>query len=39
MGKKYEALVFNFGPDEENFAIIDMDLFNTLKDLLENEKE
>lgn len=37
MGKKYEALVFNFGPDEENFAIIDMDLFNKLKEILENE--
>lgn len=37
MGKKYEALVFNFGPNEENFAIIDMDLFNKLKEILENE--
>ena len=35
MGKKYSALAFNFGPDEENYYIIDEYLFQTLKDFLE----
>lgn len=33
-GKKYTALVFNFGPDEENHYIIDEDLFVFLLDKL-----
>lgn len=37
MGKKYEALVFNFGPDTDNYAIIDMHLFEELKNYLESE--
>ena len=36
-GKEYEALIFNFGPDEENYAIIDMYLFQTLLDAVSNE--
>lgn len=35
MGKKYNALVFNFGPDEPNYYIIDE---NTFKELISNEK-
>jgi hypothetical protein len=27
MGKKYSALTFNFGPDEDNYYIIDEYLF------------
>lgn len=27
MGKKYSAVAFNFGPDEENYYIIDEYLF------------
>ena len=30
MGKKYEALVFNFGPNEKNYVIISEDLFKDL---------
>ena len=37
MGKDYEALIFNFGPDTDNYAIIDMHLFNELKKYLESE--
>ena len=39
MGKKYSALAFNFGPDEENYYIIDEYLFQTLKQLLEKYGE
>ena len=39
MGKKYSALAFNFGPDEENYYIIDEFLFQTLKQLLEEYGE
>lgn len=35
VGKKHTALVFNFGPDEPNYAIVDMYLFNSLLDALE----
>lgn len=38
MGKKYSAVVFNFGPDEENHYIIDEYLFIELKNYLENKK-
>lgn len=38
MGKKYCALAFNFGPDEENHFIIDEWLFKELVDYL-REKE
>lgn len=30
MGKPYSAVVFNFGPDEKNYYIIDEELFETL---------
>lgn len=38
MGKDYSALVFNFGPDEENYYIIDEFLFEDLLDYLANYK-
>ena len=34
MGKPYQAIVFNFGPGEENHYIIDEDLFLTLLEYL-----
>ena len=39
MGKKYSAVAFNFGPDEDNYYIIDEYLFQTLKQLLEEHGE
>ena len=38
MGKPYSAVVFNFGPDEENHYIIDEYLFKELLDYLGNQK-
>ena len=38
MGKKYSAIAFNFGPDENNYYIIDEFLFQDLIDYL-NMKE
>lgn len=29
-GKPYQALLFNFGPDQENYAIIDSQMFEEL---------
>ena len=37
MGKEHSAIVFNFGPDEKNYYIIDELLFKKLVDLLNNE--
>ena len=37
MGKENTAIVFSFGPDEENFYIIDEFLFKKLVELLESE--
>ena len=37
MGKKYNALVFNFGPDEDNYYIIDEHLFKELVYYLDNK--
>ena len=34
MGKEYSALAFNFGPDQENYYIIDEYLFQDLVDYL-----
>ena len=39
MGKPYRALVFNFGPDEENHYIIDEYLFLELLDHLNSLEE
>ena len=39
MGKKYSAVAFNFGPDEDNYYIIDEYLFQTLEQLLEKYGE
>ena len=37
MGKDYTAIVFNFGPDQENYYIIDEDTFKELLDLQSNK--
>lgn len=37
MGKPYSAIVFNFGPDEENHYIIDEYLFQELLEYLSNK--
>lgn len=37
MGKEYSALVFNFGPNEKNYYVIDELLFQKLVDLLSSE--
>lgn len=34
MGKEFSALVFNFGPNEKNYYIIDEYMFETLMDVL-----
>ena len=34
MGKKYSAIAFNFGPDENNYYVIDEFLFQDLLDYL-----
>ena len=39
MGKKYNALVFNFGPDEDNYYIIDEYLFKELVYYLDNKEK
>lgn len=36
VGKPYSAVVFNFGPDEENHYIISEELFEMLLEYLEN---
>ena len=38
MGKPYSALVFNFGPDQQNYYIIDEELFEVLIDKIKNLK-
>jgi hypothetical protein len=38
MGKKHSAIVFNFGPDEEQHYIIDEYLFQYLIECLKNDK-
>lgn len=38
MGKPYSALIFNFGPDEKNYYIIDEYLFQELVDYLNNKE-
>ena len=39
MGKSYSALAFNFGPDSENYYVIDEKLFKELIEYLEKENE
>ena len=39
MGKSYSALAFNFGPDTENYYIVDEKLFKELIDYIEKENE
>lgn len=39
MGKQHQAIVFNFGPDEENHYIIDEYLFQDLIDYLKIKQE
>lgn len=36
MGKSYSVLVFNFGPNSENYYVIDEKLFKRLKEDIEN---
>ena len=38
MGKPYNALAFNFGPDEPNYYIIDENLFELLVQELKNKE-
>ena len=38
MGKKHQAVVFNFGPGEENHYIIDEYLFQELLEYLNNKR-
>ncbi len=38
-GKKHQAVVFNFGPDEENHYIIDEYLFQELLEYLQSKGE
>lgn len=35
VGKDYSAIAFNFGPDSENYYVIDENLFKLLKEYLE----
>lgn len=37
MGKEYSALVFNFGPDTDNYYVIDERLFKQLMEVINNE--
>ena len=37
-GKPYTAIVFSFGPDEEQHYIIDEELFQALLEVLENKE-
>lgn len=37
MGKSYSALAFNFGPDTDNYYVIDEKLFKILKEVIDNE--
>lgn len=39
MGKSYSALVFNFGPDTDNYYIVDEKLFKELLAYIEKENE
>lgn len=39
MGKKYQAVVFNFGPEEDNYYIIDKYIFQELLELLKKKEE
>lgn len=36
MGKPHSALLFNFGPDQPNYAIINEELFETLLNTIDN---
>jgi len=38
-GEPYSCVAFNFGPNEENYYIIDQFLFQTLIEYLKNSKE
>lgn len=39
MGKDYSALAFNFGPDSEDYYVIDEKLFKRLVNYLEGEEQ
>lgn len=38
MGKKHQAVVFNFGPDEDNYYVIEEYLFKELQEYLNSKK-
>jgi len=38
MCKSYSALVFNFGPNSENYYVIDERLFKLLKEVIEEDE-
>lgn len=38
MGKKHQAVVFNFGPDEDNYYVIEEYLFKELQKYLNGKK-
>lgn len=39
MGKEYNALVFNFGPDTQNYYVIDEYTFKIMAELLQQEED
>ena len=39
MGKDYNALVFNFGPDTQNYYVIDEYTFKIMAELLQQEED
>ena len=39
MHKPYSAIAFNFGPNSENYYVIDERLFKTLNDYMKGERE
>lgn len=38
-GKSYSAIAFNFGPNSENYYVIDEQLFKLLKEYVEEENQ
>lgn len=38
MGKSYSVLAFNFGPDTDNYYILDEKTFKKIKEVLENDE-
>lgn len=38
MGKEYSVLAFNFGPDTDNYYILDENTFKEFKEVIENDE-